>query len=70
MSGFDPGAWRLHTTILTIRPPWFLCKKAILFKSYSVNPNPKEKLTANPNHHSQGLTLITLVSASVSIFSA
>ena len=66
MSGFDPVAKGVHS-ILTTRPPWFPCKMAILFNYYSVNPNPKKKLTANPNHDSQGLTLISLVSASVSI---
>ena len=29
----------------------------------SENPNPKKKLTVNPNHYSKCLTLISIVSA-------
>lgn len=44
----------------------------ILFKNYAENPNQKQKLTVNPDHYSQGLTLISMTSAStlISIFSA
>ena len=44
----------------------------ILFKNYAENPNQKKKLTVNPNHYSQGLTLISIASAYtlISIFSA
>ena len=41
MSGFDPGAYDMHTTTLTTRPLRFRCKVVILFKYYSVNLNSK-----------------------------
>ena len=69
MSGFDLGA---HYYTLTTRPQWFRSKMMILFKNYAENPNQKKKLTVNPNHYSQGLTLISIASAYtlISIFSA
>ena len=44
-----------HYYTLTTGPPWFRCKMVILFKYYGGNPNPKQKLTVNPDHLFSGL---------------